>query len=80
VAHSIIVDEKLRQSGTSGSLEDVLEKQQRWAEGYDPAKATIRRNQRNMRRFEQRAQQTAPEAPVRGRRTGKAPPPGARGG
>ncbi len=78
MAHTLLVDESVRQSGDRRTLHDALDKHERWAEGYDEETARIRKNERNMARFERQSAPTTQTAPVRGRRTGKPAPPGAR--
>lgn len=79
MAYTILVDEAVRQGGDRRSLTDALDKHEKWAAGYDEEAARIRRNQRQMARFERRTAAAATRTPpVRGRRTGKPAPPGAR--
>lgn len=81
MAHTLIVDDEVRRSEGRRALDEVLDRRAMWGAGYDPEKARIRRNQKQMARFERQTGGPSPDRvgpPVRGRRTGKPPPPGAR--
>lgn len=80
MAHSLIVDDEVRRSEGRRALDEILDRRAMWGAGYDPEKAKIRRNQKQMARFERQTGASPDRVgpPVRGRRTGKPPPPGAR--